>query len=185
MAEQGKLPSSFLLDARLEEVLCQILKIDPAEWRATTALWASGNAWTIHRIPKKKGYRVIHAPSDPLKKVLRAILTQLIQGMPVHMAVHGAHSGTSIVTNARTHVGAKAFYQLDLKDAFPSVDRKRCATIFKPTFTGYIGVVTGLPEQDGQRLAETLIDLLIVDDVLPQGFPTSSAVLNHALPPLG
>jgi len=181
MAEQGKLPSSFLLNARLEEVLCQILKIDPAEWRATTALWASGNAWTIHRIPKKKGHRIIHAPSDPLKKVLRALLTQFIQGIPVHLSVHGAHQGTSIVTNARTHVGGKAFYLLDLKDAFPSVNRKRCSAIFGPTLTGYIAVMTGLPEQDGKRLAETLIDLLVVDDVLPQGFPTSPAVLNVLL----
>ncbi|MBI2475358.1 RNA-directed DNA polymerase [Candidatus Uhrbacteria bacterium] len=181
MAEQSRLPISFLLDARLEEVLCQILKIDPAEWRATTALWASGNAWTIHKIPKKKGHRTIHAPSDPLKKVLRALLTQFIQGIPVHLAVHGAHPGTSIVTNARAHVGGKAFYLLDLKDAFPTVNRKRCSAIFGPTFTGYITVVTGLPEQDGKRLAETFVDLLIVDDVLPQGFPTSPAVLNVLL----
>ncbi|MBI4713632.1 RNA-directed DNA polymerase [Candidatus Uhrbacteria bacterium] len=175
------MPSSFLLDASLEETLCRVLKIDPAEWRATKALWESGTAWTIHHIPKKNGVRIIHAPSDPLKLVLRSVLKLFLQCIPVHMAVHGAHPGTSIVTNARAHVGDKAFYFLDLKDAFPSTNRKRCASVLGPRLATHLADATDLSEKDSKRLAETLIDLLIVDDVLPQGFPTSPAVLNVVL----
>lgn len=182
---KGGLPSAFLLDARLEEVLCQLLKIDSAEWSATKALYASGTAWSRCVIPKKKGVRIINPPSDPLKRVSRALLTQMLQGIPVHTAVHGAHPGTSIVTNARVHAGfAKAFYLLDLKDAFPSVDRARMRANLGPKLLTRVSEATDIDPQESQRLVDVLLELLLVEDVMPQGFPTSPAVLNIVLGPV-
>lgn len=183
--KKQKLPECLLLDARLEEVLCGLLKVDPAEWQATKALLLAETAWTTHKIPKKRGVRIVHAPSDPLKKVSRGILTQLLQGMPVHMSVHGAHPRTSIITNARVHAGfGNAFYQLDLKDAFPSTERRRVVECLKPRLMLHIGDSTGLEEKKTAKLADAIIELLLVDDVIPQGFPTSPAVLNLVLLPV-
>lgn len=175
----------LFLEAQLESVLCELLKIDPSEWSATKALYASGTAYTRCKIPKKKGVRVIHPPSDPLKAVSRALLKQMLQGIPVHMAVHGAHPGTSIVTNARVHAGfGKAYYLLDLKDAFPSTDRKRLKANLAPKMLTRVVEATDLAEKDAQKFVDVLIELLLVDDALPQGFPTSPAVINIVLGPV-
>ncbi len=181
----SSLPPAFLLDLTLEDVFCQMLKIDPAEWHATKALYASGTAWSECRIPKKKGFRIIHPPQDPLKKVSKAALMHVLQSIPVHMAVHGAHPGTSIVTNARVHAGfARAFYALDLKDAFPSTDKKRLIANLVPKMQRAIRESTGLDELETQTLAEVILELALVNDSVPQGFPTSSAVLNVVLYPV-
>lgn len=179
------LPSAFLLDPNLEDVFCQMLRIDPAEWHATKALYASGTAWRECQIPKKKGFRIIHPPQDPLKRVSQAALKHVLQHIPVHMAVHGAHPGTSVVTNARMHVGfGRAFYTLDLKDAFPSTDRKRLIANLVPKMQRAIQESTGLDELDTHTLADVLLELALVEDTVPQGFPTSSAVLNVVLHPV-
>lgn len=183
--KKQKLPKCLLLNASFEEILCGLLKVDTAEWQAIKALFAAGTAWTIHKIPKKRGERIIHVPSDPLKKVSRGILTQLLQGMPVHTAVHGAHPRTSIITNARVHAGfGRSFYQLDLKDAFPSTERVRVTECLRPRLVSHISDSTGLEEKQTAQLADTIIELLLVDDAIPQGFPTSPAVLNLVLLPV-
>ncbi|MEK7452395.1 MAG: reverse transcriptase family protein, partial [Patescibacteria group bacterium] len=185
---EGKrnLPQAFLdLDVGLDHVFCELLRVDVAEWNATKALWESGNAWRIREIPKKSGKRVLHIPSDPLKRMQRGILEQVLRTFPVHRCVHGAHPKTSVVTNARVHAGfGQAFYLLDLKNAFPSVKRERVSNYLLPKLIERICEMTDENEKDAKKIACAILELLHVDDVLPQGFPTSPAVLNLVALPL-
>lgn len=183
---QPSLPPSFQkLTADLDQILCEMLRIDLSEWLATKDLWENKTAWRLHEIPKKRGKRVIHAPSDPLKRVQRGILEQLLRTFPVHKAVHGAHPHTSILTNARAHAGfGQSFYLLDLKNAFPSVNRKRVQGYLQGKLEERILEMTDVSEKDATKLANVIIDLVHVDDVLPQGFPTSPAILNLVALPL-
>lgn len=184
--KHDSLPTSFLkLTGDLTGIFCEMLRINPLDWFATKDLWESGNAWHVHRIPKKRGFRIIHVPSDPLKRIQRGILEQLLRTFPVHRCVHGAHPSTSILTNARLHAGfGQAFYVLDLKNAFPSVTRLRVERYFETKLRDRIEEVTGLVDKDAKKLVDVIFDLIHVDDVLPQGFPTSPAVLNLVALPL-
>jgi hypothetical protein len=149
-------------------------------------LMSAGNGWIEKRIPKPRGgERVIHAPSKPLKEVSRDILLHLVQKMVVHRCAHGCLPHTSVVTNARRHAGfARAVYNVDLKDAFPSLteDRIRQLLGFKIQTVISETMETDTPTEEALR--DAIIAFSVVDGVLPQGFPTSPGLLNAALYPL-
>lgn len=180
-------PESFLaLSAELDGVLCKLCRVDPAVWEDTKMLYSTGNAWSVHtRTTGPKKTRTIHAPSDPLMAMNRGILHQVLRSIPVHSCVHGSHPRTSVITNARTHAGfGKSFYVLDLKDAFPSTTRTRVEKSVGPLIKGVVTDAANLSEDDAQLLVAAIVDLMMVEDFLPQGFPTSPAVLNIVLHPM-
>ncbi len=178
-------PDSFLaLNGQLDDLLCQLLRVDPVVWQQTKVLYASGRAWNVTTRPKRRGVRTIHEPSDPLKVMSQAILKQVIQPMPIHGCVHGGHPGTSIKTNAQVHAGfAKSYYVLDLKDAFPSTKRDRLEEYLAPKIHARISESLEIDRVEVDKIVSVLIDLMLVDDVIPQGFPTSPGVLNVVLRP--
>jgi len=173
------------LTGDLEQVFCELLRVDLEEWIALKELWQNQTAWRVHTIPKKGGERTIHDPSDPLKKILRGVLAHVLGCIPVHRCVHGARARTSILTNARTHAGfGQAFYLLDLKNAFPSVTRERVYGCVRPKLIALLPDMAGVTEQEASLLASVILDLVQVEKGLPQGFPTSPALLNIVLVPL-
>jgi RNA-directed DNA polymerase len=122
------------------------------------------------------GVRTLHAPRDPLKRLQRAILRELLAPLDVHPAAHGFVRGRSTVTNAAPHVGARVVVKMDLVDFFPTI---------------YFGRITGLLEHygAGREAAETLAAIVTYrpklpdgrvawPSVLPQGAPTSPALSN-------
>ncbi len=165
---------------RIERAFLELTKVDPQDWALTQALFDGGEPWTVRRIPKRKGMRVIHAPKDPLKTVSRGILHHALRRIPVHTAVHGCEPKTSPLTNARVHAGrARSLYNLDLTDAFPSVTRKRLMANLLPKLCDWVILSsTFLNEKEAQILAQVMVDLMLVGDILPQGFPTSPSVLS-------
>lgn len=184
IAASSRLGALALLSLELELALCELLVIPPEAFQTLKHLLEAGTAWTRREIPKKRGVRVIHAPSDPLMLVSRGILRQVLNHMNVHRAAHGCRPHTSVLTNARRHAGfAKAVYTLDLQDAFPSTTRKRIESDLRPRLLAFL-TEQGFEGKDGEKLADAIVDLLLVDDVLPQGFPTSPAVLNLVCFPL-
>ncbi len=117
-------------------------------------------------IPKRSGgTRQIHAPKPALKELQRKILHRLLARLRSHPHVTGFERRHSIVTNARTHVGADVIVRMDIKDFFPSTSTERVYQYFRT-----IGW--------NKKTASLLVNLCTLDGALPQGAPTSPRLSN-------
>ncbi len=135
-------------------------------------------------VPKKTGgERLISAPMPRLKAAQTWILTNILDLVPAHEAVHGFLPGRSIVTNAVPHVGAAVVINLDLKDFFPSITYRRVKGVFRAL--GYpesVATILGLlctePQVDQAELDGETWYVATGERRLPQGSPASPAVTN-------
>lgn len=127
---------------------------------------------------KSGGDRIIHAPVNGLKSILRALNFVLHCIYEPNKAATGFVIGKSIVDNAKPHAGRNYVYNMDLKDFFHSFDRNRVkwGLINSPfnlrdekTEIAFIiaCLVTHPFEIDGETKT-----------VLPQGSPTSPTLSN-------
>jgi RNA-directed DNA polymerase len=117
-------------------------------------------------IPKRSGgTREIQAPKPALKELQRKILRRLLARLRSHPNVTGFERRQSIVTNARTHVGADVIVRMDVKDFFPSTSAERVYQYFRN-----IGW--------NKKAANLLVNLCTLDGALPQGAPSSPRLSN-------
>ena len=116
---------------------------------------------------KKKlgGDRLITVPSPSLMMVQKWIYKNILIGKRVHYSAHGFNFNKSIITNAKMHIGHKAFLKIDLKDFFPSIPINWIINYFKQQ---------GYPP----KIAFYMASLCTLDDSLPQGAPTSPILSN-------
>jgi RNA-directed DNA polymerase len=79
--------------------------------------------YKVFKIPKKndRGWREIAQPSRELKALQRFLVQRVLNGLPVHEAVHGYVVGKGIKTNASAHAGSNYLLKLDLTNFFPSL----------------------------------------------------------------
>lgn len=130
-------------------------------------------------IKKKSGSdRIINAPVNELKSILRALNFVLQCMYKPHTAATGFVLGKSIVDNAKKHVGHHYVLNMDLKDFFHTFDRNRVKMGFMYEPFNLNG--------DKEPLAFLLASLCThpfeidgeVKTVLPQGSPTSPTITN-------
>ena len=111
--------------------------------------------------------RELLVPSAALKEVQRRIHERILRSLPVHPCVHSAR-GRSIISNAEQHVGHPYLSRFDIRHAFPSVGPHRVrAALERAGFA--------------RDVANLLMCLTTVEHELPQGAPTSPALLNAVL----
>lgn len=145
-----------------------------------------------YRILAKPGgdVRLIEAPKARLKAIQKQILSDILEKIPVHPAVHGFRRGRSIRTFAAPHVGQRVVVRMDLRDFFPSISLPRVQAMFR---------TAGYPERVANLLGGLCanavtraiwvgkgLDPLRMADArhlyawphLPQGAPTSPALAN-------
>lgn len=135
--------------------------------------------YTSFTIKKKSGTnRTIHAPVKGLKSILRALNFVLQCMYQPHEAAKGFVLDSSIVDNAKMHVGKHYVLNLDLKDFFYSFDRNRV----KIGFMYEPFNLNGDREPLAFLLASLCTHPLEIDgklkNVLPQGSPTSPTLTN-------
>lgn len=121
------------------------------------------NNWGAKRIVLRKGGKTRELwDAPPILKPrlhrLNVILQKKILKFPQTSLIHGFLPGRSPLTNAREHVGFKYTLCMDLKDFFPSVRRSYLAPYIR----------------------ENLLDICMLGDLLPQGYPTSPILSNFA-----
>jgi len=136
--------------------------------------------------------RLIEAPKGRLKVMQRKILTEILEMIPVHPAVHGFVKGRSIKTFAEPHAGKYVLLRMDLKDFFPTLGRAQIQAFFRTA--GYPERVSdllgGICTNSTPRSVWALVDSssapcatfaayqLYGKPHLPQGAPTSPALAN-------
>lgn len=118
-------------------------------------------------VEKTSGHkRKISSPSLPMKLVQRWILEQILEKIKVSnnsMAFVKGLSGCK--KNAETHHDSLYILHLDIKDFFPSIDKKRVYGLFRNL--GYNNSVSNL-----------LTNLCTLNGSLPQGGATSPYISN-------
>lgn len=147
-----------------------------------------------YRILDKKsgGLRLIEEPKPHLKQIQRRILSDILDRIPIHPAVHGFVKGRSIQTFVAPHVGRRVVLRMDLQDFFPSFAARRIQAFFRTA--GYPesvadllgGLCTNAAPRSIWKEIEPGTDSSLVRCVqslysrphLPQGAPTSQALAN-------
>lgn len=151
--------------------------------------------WHYHyRVLAKNGgsVRLIEAPKTRLKELQRRILSEILEKIPPHSAVHGFVKGRSIRTFVEPHVRRGVVVRMDLRDFFPGISGARVQALFRTL--GYPesvadllgGICTNAVRRSIWRHAAGSIDphelseiaALYAQPHLPQGAPTSPALAN-------
>jgi RNA-directed DNA polymerase len=119
------------------------------------------------RIPKRKPgkYRDIVVPFTGLKEVQRWILNEILYKVTVSEYAKGFKPSSSIVDNAKPHVGKKCVINIDMKDFFPTIKFEKVFSIF--SYYGYTNEISYI-----------LTKLCVYNNELPQGAPTSPFISN-------
>lgn len=139
----------------------------------------SNKRYSSFTVKKKNGgERIINAPANGLKHILRPINTILNCIADPHFKATGFVPGKSIVDNARQHIGKQYVYNIDLKDFFHSFHRSwvKYGFMLKPFKL----------DKEKEEIAFLLASLCThpfeidgeIKTVLPQGAPTSPTITN-------
>lgn len=121
--------------------------------------------------PGKKPRKIAN-PDKPLKAIQRRIARNILKNVLFPPEMFGAIKGRSLKDNASVHVRQKILVTLDIKDCFPSVSYSTIFRLFRERF-GY-----------SREVSSVMTKLTTFRGALPQGAPTSSALLNIYLIPL-
>jgi len=158
----------------LADWLC--LGVTELEWLADLRGTARPGHYHYQTVAKQNGaVRLIEAPKLRLKEAQRRILTEILDLVPGHEAVHGFRKGRSIRSFAEPHVGKPVVLRMDLRDFFPSIGRARVQAVFR---------TLGYPEAVADLLgglctnAAPMGGPLYRQPHLPQGAPTSPSMAN-------
>lgn len=110
-------------------------------------------------------------PDALLRTIQRNLLHHVLEEFQISEFACAYKKGTSIVDNARPHVGAKLVLKLDIQDFF---DQITWILVYQNAFPG-----THFPP----AIRKMLTEFCCVRDRLPQGAPTSPTVSNLVMRP--
>jgi len=116
---------------------------------------------------RRVGQRIIHEPCEELKALQKEILREIEECRSAFTSnvSHAFTKNRSIVTMAAPHVGSRYLVKVDIKDYFPSIDKQKARVAL---------LNAGYPT----ALIRKILKYCFLNDVLPQGAPTSPAIAN-------
>lgn len=121
--------------------------------------------YKVVKIPKRNGgFRDIYIPSDSFKEKLQSLLSLIKNIYYKHKKVdcdHAFYQGRNSVTNANAHIKHRYVLSLDIKNFFESVSEHHLKKYVPPH----------------------ILELTLINNKLPQGFPTSPYLSNIAMIP--
>lgn len=126
-------------------------------------MYKANFSYTKHIISKKNGkIRQLYAPNENLKLFLKGFLKKL-EGIYLenrsHDCDHAFLKGRNCVTNAINHTQNRFVLSLDIENFFESIPRKILE----------------------KYLSKHILDLILVDNKIVQGYPTSPYLANIAM----
>ncbi len=172
--------------AEAGNLLARLLGREPEAFAASLNRLRLIAPYESFTLPKGGGRtRAIESPDPELKALQRDILEHLLYRVAIAPDCHGFVPGRSIVSHARLHRNQRSLLNHDLADAFPSCSRQRVRAALARCLGSFLK--HGAPRAERRvrdELLELLSDLVTWRDQLPQGAPTSGALLNFCLAPL-
>lgn len=150
--------------------------LDVPEEAYLPCLYTVSNQTETHYHPvviskKSGGRRKLLVPDALLRTIQRNLLHHVLEEFQISEFACAYKKGTSIVDNARPHVGAKLVLKLDIQDFF---DQITWILVYQNAFPG-----THFPP----AIRKMLTEFCCVRDRLPQGAPTSPTVSNLVMRP--
>lgn len=115
-----------------------------------------------------KKRRLLRIPRNPLREILDAIRSKVLDPMPLPSTIHGWRKRHSTKTYSGEHLGQGVIVNADIQDFFPSVGAGRVYGFWLSA--GY-----------SPGAAKLLTKLTTLDNQLPQGSPTSQSIGNQIL----
>ena len=123
---------------------------------------------------RKGKLRPVAEPDRLLKRVQRQILQRVLRQIPDHRASF-CRSGRSIIDNARLHLKSGHVCVFDVADAFPSTSHALVERSLRRALAAHALPIV---------VARPITRLCTLHNGLPQGAPTSSALLDLVLRPI-
>lgn len=122
--------------------------------------------------PKPGGKsRHIDNPVGLLKVIQRSLARNVLSAWTAPPEMFGAVPGRTARDNAKAHLAAPVLTKLDIKQCYPSISEAKVAKALARS----LGC--------SRQIAGLLAAVTTVNDHLPQGAPTSSAIANMVLEP--
>ena len=158
--EKHNLEQSFLFRIRNKRRLAQKLGLSPSFFNSYDKVIK----YSVSAIPKKDGkMRTVEAPNEELKAIQKNILKHLDRIFKEPWLISG-RKGKSYIDNARVHAGNTYVKTLDIKSFYENCRRSSVYRMFANKF---------LMAPD---LAGVLTDLVVYENHVPTGAPTSQAI---------
>lgn len=169
------------------------MSVPELDWFAARGRWSRRaeprlRHYRVQRLPKRDGgFRVIEAPKERLATAQRRILDEILTAIPPHPAVHGFVRGRSAVSFASPHALHDTVVRVDLRRCFEHVTYPRVRAVFAaigyaPAVAAYLAsLCTTVISVDDESLVDPSHAALLRERHLPQGAPTSPALLNLVL----
>ena len=133
----------------------------------------SKDDYSEFEIPKKNGKRTITSISKDSKMyTLQKLLNcNFIDKQITPVCVKGFKKGENYLSYLEEHIGSEYFLRLDITDFFPSITKEN---IKKELFN----VIVCEEDEEKQKIADLISDIVTFEDVLPQGAPSSPGISN-------
>lgn len=162
-------------------LLAKILNCSVDELIICRDLIVNDKAYYEWETPKASGgMRQITSPVEELKEMQRRIMHILLYSIPIHLIAHGFCRDRDIFTNAQVHSAARTMLNLDLKDAFPSTRENRVAVNLKKPLVRNLRMQfrRAISDENIEDILHMIVRLCTFKGCIPQGAPTSPAILN-------
>lgn len=128
--------------------------------------FASDSLYKVYYLPKiSGGTRQIAQPSRELKALQGWILRNILDKLLSSPYSTGFEIGSSILDNAKPHVGSSYILTIDLENFFPSIKANKVYGVFRSI--GY-----------NKEISTLFTNLCTYSGRLPQGAPTSPKLAN-------
>ncbi|TPI32010.1 RNA-directed DNA polymerase [Mesorhizobium sp. B3-2-1] len=125
--------------------------------------------YSTRTIPKRRGgERSLFVPRPFLAGLQRWILDEILSKFGLHQSAFGFVKGRRTLDNARLHAASKCILKVDIRDFFGSIKYASVSDIFLGA--GY-----------SPKVSYYLSRICTLDDVIPQGAPTSPSISNIAM----
>lgn len=156
-------------DRSITRLLAKRLRVEP---RTLEALLDAPykNYRTQYRSKDGGTRRRLRVPNELLKGVQKKILKAFLTGIDAHRANH-CRSQRSVITSAKRHLGHKWIMAQDIKKCFPSTTPAMVRRALKRFDVE-------------QQFVQPLTRLCTLSNQLPQGAPTSPALVSGVLRPI-
>lgn len=124
-------------------------------------------------IPKKRGTRKLYCirKNSPLYSYQQNIRENFLNKIAIPQYVHGFVPASSYFNFLNAHTGKKFFIRLDIKNFFESIDYY----MLKDVFSYYFRINNTVTNEE---VLENFINLITLDNKLPQGSITSPTTSN-------